>query len=98
MSSIDDLQKSNSSWSTGADVNYVDGYGDSALQFAAHLDAWATMSYLIENGWRGNLTRVARFAQRSRVKASWAVAELERARRLIQERGIWSRVPGRGSR
>jgi hypothetical protein len=88
ISSISDLPKVKLLVAHGADVNYVDAFDDSALLYAAGRGEWATVSYLIENGWRGDLTRVARFAQRSRVRASWAVADLERAKRLMEERGI----------
>jgi ankyrin repeat protein len=93
ISSIGDLQKVKLLVAYGADINYVDPFDDSALLYAAGRDEWSTVSYLIENGWRGDLTRVARFAQRSRVTASWAVAELENAKRLMEERGIRFPVP-----
>jgi ankyrin repeat protein len=96
MNSVRDLEKVKLLLAHGADVNYVDDFGDSALQFAADLDEWATVSNLIEHGWRGDLTRVARFAQRSRVRASWAVADLERAKQLMERHGIRFPVPERG--
>jgi ankyrin repeat protein len=97
MNSVRNLEKIKLLVESGANINYVDEFDGSVLQDAAALDEWATVSYLIANGWRGDLLQVARRAQRSRVKADWAVADLQRAKRLMEQRGIQFPVPERAA-